>query len=81
MDVILDAHTTNLPVPVEDVLVDVFTQLRRLQVRLNDETAEIDLEIISINIDKNDAVRLTPGSTVITEPAGRWALTRRYLNM
>jgi hypothetical protein len=49
MDIVLDAHATNLPVPVQDSSINVLAQLWRFQIRVNNETAEVNLGMISTN--------------------------------
>lgn len=43
MNVVLNAHTSNCPVPVEDRLVDVFAQLGICEDRVENEIAKVDL--------------------------------------
>lgn len=42
-DVVFNTDTTNSPVLIEDSRVDVLARLGVLQVRLDDEAAEVDL--------------------------------------
>ena len=46
-NVVLDPHTADIPVFVEDIRVDVFAVDGVLQVRLDDEFAEVDLGVWS----------------------------------
>jgi hypothetical protein len=43
VDVVLNAHSSHAPVPLQYLGIDVFASLWGLQNRVNDETAEIDL--------------------------------------
>lgn len=42
-DVVLDTYSPNLPVPIQDVDINVLAGLGILQVRVNEGAAEIDL--------------------------------------
>lgn len=50
MDIVFNANTTNLPVSVQDSRINVLAQLWRFQIGFNDETTEINLDIISANV-------------------------------
>jgi hypothetical protein len=81
-DVVLNPDSTNIPVLVEDVHVDILKVNRIPQVGLDDEPAEVNLTTCQQSLGSS-LVRAepTPGSTVITEPAGSFPRTRKYLNM
>lgn len=49
MKIIFDAHATNLPISLEDICINVLSQLWGFQERFNDKRAEIDLVKISAN--------------------------------
>lgn len=77
-------HTTDVPIPIENVFVDVFRVDRVLEVGFYNEAAEIDLPNRKLDFfapTETGNRALTPGSTVMILPAGNLPLTRRYLNM
>lgn len=43
VNIVLDAYTSDAPVPFQHIRVDIFTQLRRLQDRIDDKSTEVDL--------------------------------------
>lgn len=83
VDIVLDTHTTDIPVALQDAGIDVLARLRIIEHRVDNEAAEIDLKkmlaqcIIRWEQGKAKGYQHTPGSTVITEPAGKVPLTRR----
>lgn len=50
MNVVLDSHTTNTPIPLQDIDVDVFLQILGIEEWFNDESAKIDLTNRKISI-------------------------------
>lgn len=82
VNVILDTHTSHAPVPLQNIGIDVLAKLWRLQDRVNNEAAEVNLaDSQSCIWSGAEGMYLTPGSTVITAPAGRLRRTRRYRNI
>jgi hypothetical protein len=45
MDVVLDADTADAPVSFQNIGIDILAGLGRLNVRLNDEAAEVNLRL------------------------------------
>lgn len=43
VNVILDTHASHAPVPLKDIGIDVLAKLRRLQNRVDNEAAEVNL--------------------------------------
>ena len=43
VDIIFDAHSTNAPIALQHVSVDVFFELRRADKRVDDKSTEINL--------------------------------------
>lgn len=48
MKVVLDAHAADFPVVLQDIRIDVLTQLRRLEKRFNNKATEINLDMVNI---------------------------------
>jgi len=81
MDVVFYPHTSNLPILLQYILVNILTKFLILQERIDNELAKVNLAWHISQQSFPLAYMLTPGSMVITLPAGSLPRTLRYLNI
>lgn len=73
-------NATDIPIPIQNLGINELGMFWILEIWLDDVFAKVDLVQVSSSLRNWCFARLTPGSTVMTLPAGRFLLTLRYLN-